>query len=122
MVTTPAGRLRAKFLLHAVGVSWFGVSSPHLRALKVREQARMLECLFDAAIELGATSIAVPGISTGARRFPSELVALLTVGIARRKIIESNLKLTVYFVSYGPVSMRSQFMLARERALSPLVP
>ncbi|KAG8459624.1 hypothetical protein KFE25_000980 [Diacronema lutheri] len=123
VVTTPSfGSLKTKWLLHAVGINWFGTNGlEHLREAKVREQAYLLENIFDAALALGATSIAVPGISTGARRFPPDLVAMLTVGIARRKVLESNFTLTVNFVSFGPVSMAGEFVKARARALTPLV-
>ncbi|HLK10197.1 MAG TPA: O-acetyl-ADP-ribose deacetylase [Candidatus Binatia bacterium] len=75
---TPGGRLRARFVIHAVGPVWRGgrQGEPELLA---RAYRRSLE----VAAEHGLTSLAFPSISTGAYRFPIEAaaaIALRTVG------------------------------------------
>ena len=79
----------------------------------------MLERCFQMAIDHGAKSIAIPGISTGARRFPPDIVALLICQIAKRRIIESGFELKVHCVSYGAVAV--DFARARAGALAQLV-
>lgn len=75
---TRAGRLPARFVIHAVGPVWSGggageselLASAHRRALEV-------------AGELGCRTIAFPALSTGVYGYPPELaapVALAAVG------------------------------------------
>jgi O-acetyl-ADP-ribose deacetylase (regulator of RNase III) len=74
---TGAGRLPARYVLHAVGPVWRGggagepelLASCHRRAIEV-------------AAELGCRSVAFPAISTGAYGYPVELAAPVAVAAA----------------------------------------
>ena len=71
---TTAGRLPARWVIHAVGPVWRGgeegeaelLASAHRRSLEV-------------ALELGARSVAFPAISCGAYGYPAELAAPVAV-------------------------------------------
>lgn len=75
---TGAGRLPARYVIHAVGPIWGGgdrgepelLASAHRRALEVAE-------------ELGCRTIAFPAISTGIYGYPVELAAPIAVASAR---------------------------------------
>jgi O-acetyl-ADP-ribose deacetylase len=74
---TGAGRLTARWVIHAVGPIWRGggegepelLASAHRRALEVGR-------------ELGARSLAFPAISCGIYGYPPERAAPVAVGIA----------------------------------------
>ena len=74
-VITSAGKLRAKYIIHAVGPVWSGGQ---------RGEASQLSSAYRTALELAAAnacgSIALPALSTGAYRFPIEAAARLAVG------------------------------------------
>jgi O-acetyl-ADP-ribose deacetylase len=75
---TGAGRLPARYVIHAVGPMWAGgkhgepalLGSAHRRALEV-------------AVELGCRTVAFPAISTGIYGYPPELAAPVAVAAAR---------------------------------------
>ena len=75
---TGAGKLSAKYVIHAVGPIWSGgdrgepelLASAHRRALEVAE-------------ELDCRIIAFPAISTGIYGYPVELAAPIAVGAAQ---------------------------------------
>ncbi len=67
---TTAGRLRARFVIHAVGPVWHGGSSDEATLLGSAYR-RSLE----VADEKGITSIAFPSLSTGAYRYPPPAAA-----------------------------------------------
>ena len=75
---TTAGRLPARWVVHAVGPVWRGggegeaelLASAHRRALEV-------------AVELGARTVAFPAISCGIYGYPPELAAPVAVGAVR---------------------------------------
>jgi O-acetyl-ADP-ribose deacetylase (regulator of RNase III) len=75
---TTAGRLPARWVIHAVGPVWHGgeageaelLASAHRRALEV-------------ARELGARTVAFPAISCGIYGYPADLAAPVAVGEAR---------------------------------------
>ena len=75
---TTAGRLPARWVIHAVGPVWRGggageteqLASAHRRALEV-------------ARGLGASTVALPAISCGIYGYPPELAAPVAVGTAR---------------------------------------
>lgn len=74
---TGAGRLSARYVIHAVGPIWRGgdhgeaelLTSAHRRALEVAE-------------DLGCRTIAFPAISTGIYGYPAELAAPVAVSAA----------------------------------------
>lgn len=75
---TGAGRLPARYVIHAVGPVWRGgehgepelLASAHRRALEV-------------AAELGCRTIAFPALSTGVYGYPLELAAPVAVATVR---------------------------------------
>lgn len=78
VVTTPGFKLRAKYIIHAVGPFYNEKYSD-----KASEQLRQVHCLaLQAAVEQGCTSISFPAISTGAYRFPLKAAADIAVNVA----------------------------------------
>lgn len=77
-VVTKAGKLRAKWVIHAVGPVWKGGSfgEEMLLASAVLQALRRGE-------DIGATSVALPAISTGIFGFPLEMAAEISVAAAR---------------------------------------
>ena len=75
---TTAGRLPARWVIHAVGPVWRGgghgeeelLASAHRRALEVAEK-------------LGARTVAFPAISCGIYGYPPELAAQVAVGAVK---------------------------------------
>ena len=77
-VVTGAGRLRARWVIHAVGPRWRDGfhGEPALLAAAYRSA-------FDLAAERGCASVAAPSISTGIYGFPVERAAPLALDAAR---------------------------------------
>jgi O-acetyl-ADP-ribose deacetylase (regulator of RNase III) len=75
---TPAYRLQAKWVIHAVGPVWHDGS--------LGERGLLASCYrrsLAVADELGASSVAFPAISTGAYQFPRDLAARIAVETLR---------------------------------------
>ena len=77
-VVTRAGRLKAKWVIHAVGPVWKGgnFGEEMLLASAVLQALRRAE-------DIGAKSIALPAISTGVFGFPIEQAAEISIAAAR---------------------------------------
>ncbi|HEY1250989.1 MAG TPA: macro domain-containing protein [Thermoanaerobaculia bacterium] len=77
-VVTRAGKLKAKWVIHAVGPVWKGgnFGEEMLLASAILQALRRAE-------DIGATSIALPAISTGVFGFPVEQAAEISVAAAR---------------------------------------
>jgi O-acetyl-ADP-ribose deacetylase (regulator of RNase III) len=75
---TGAGRLRARWVVHAVGPVWSG-GGRREDELLASAWRRSLE----VAVELGARSVAFPSISTGAYRFPIDRAAAIALGTVK---------------------------------------
>lgn len=77
-VVTKAGKLRAKWVIHAVGPVWKGgeYGEEMLLASAVRQALRRAE-------DIGATSVAIPALSTGAFGFPMARAAEISIAAAR---------------------------------------
>jgi O-acetyl-ADP-ribose deacetylase (regulator of RNase III) len=76
-VATTAGRLNARWVIHTVGPVW---------AKKTDRSAVLRSCYVESlrvAAELGATSIAVPAISTGLYRWPLDDAARIALDAVR---------------------------------------
>ena len=75
---TPAFRLPAKWVVHAVGPVWYGGK---------RDESRLLEQCYRQVLELalrhGVATIAFPAISTGAYGFPKKQAAAIAVAAMR---------------------------------------
>ena len=88
-LVSPAFGLDADWLCHGVGINWHRAGAKAICA-----QVRLIQRTFLHAAQVGATSIAIPAISTGARCFPTELAALITLAVARAEVTPT-LKLTL---------------------------
>ncbi|ALU91788.1 Appr-1-p processing domain protein [Herbaspirillum rubrisubalbicans M1] len=73
-VATTAGKLPAKYIIHAVGPTWQGGKKGEQELLR----KTYLQCL-NLAKSLGMESISFPNISTGTYRFPKRLAACIAV-------------------------------------------
>jgi O-acetyl-ADP-ribose deacetylase len=75
---TGAGRLPARYVIHAVGPIWSGGDAGE-EALLASAYRRALE----VAEELGCRTVALPALSTGIYGYPPELAAPVAVGAVR---------------------------------------
>jgi O-acetyl-ADP-ribose deacetylase (regulator of RNase III) len=79
-VLTPGFRLKARFVIHAVGPIWYGGGNGEPAVLR-----RTYQTAFSVARgEPSIRSIAFPAISTGAYGFPKELAAEIALEVMRR--------------------------------------
>ena len=78
-VITPAFRLDARFVIHAVGPLWFDGSRGEPDLLE-----RCYESVFRIAQENAVSSLAIPSISTGIYRYPLEQATEIAVDVAKR--------------------------------------
>ena len=74
-VISSGGRLRAKYVIHAVGPVWSGGG---------RGEAELLSSAYRTSLDLAAEhacrSVALPALSTGAYRYPLDAAARVAVG------------------------------------------
>jgi O-acetyl-ADP-ribose deacetylase (regulator of RNase III) len=77
-VITGAGRLHARYVVHAVGPVWHGgtAGEPALLASAYRNSLAL-------AAAHGARTIAFPSLSTGVYGYPLDLAAPVALGVAR---------------------------------------
>ncbi|MSO78369.1 MAG: O-acetyl-ADP-ribose deacetylase [Acidimicrobiia bacterium] len=77
-LATPGFDLPARWIVHAVGPVWFGgdQGEPELLASAYRRS-------LDVAVEVGATSVAFPAISTGIYGYPLEPATRIAVATCR---------------------------------------
>jgi O-acetyl-ADP-ribose deacetylase (regulator of RNase III) len=73
-----AGKLPARWVIHAVGPVWHGGEDGESELLR-----SAYETSFRVACELGARIVTTPSISTGIYRFPLELAAPIAAWAAR---------------------------------------
>ncbi len=78
-VATRAGRLRAKFVIHAVGPSYI----PQEQEWCAEQLGRAYRNSFQLAAEHGCRSIAFPSISTGIFHYPTADAARIALRTAR---------------------------------------
>lgn len=105
---TPAFRLPARWVIHAVGPVYSERNSERCRALLAGVHRAALE----AARDLGARSVAFPAISTGAYRYPvGEAAEVAVRAVADFLAMPSSVEV-VRFVLFGP-----RFFDAWSRAL-----
>jgi O-acetyl-ADP-ribose deacetylase (regulator of RNase III) len=78
---TSGGRLKARYIVHAVGPVWHGGASAERERLAsaYRESVRIAD-------ELGCASIAFPSISTGIFGFPVDIAAPVALDALRREL------------------------------------
>ena len=77
-VATTAGRLAARWVVHAVGPVWQGGGHGEAELLASAHRRS-----FGVAGDLSARTIAFPAISCGLYGYPPELAAPVAVGVAR---------------------------------------
>jgi O-acetyl-ADP-ribose deacetylase (regulator of RNase III) len=108
---TSGGRLRARFVIHAVGPVWRGGAYGE-RELLASAYRRSLE----VAVEHRLASVAFPSISTGAYRFPIEAAARIALETVAAFVTErpGTLRL-IRFVLFTPADLA-----VYERALAAL--
>jgi O-acetyl-ADP-ribose deacetylase (regulator of RNase III) len=82
-VTTGAGRLPAKWLIHAVGPRWHGGSEGEDERLASAWRSALRE-----AVAHGAASVAFPSLATGIYGFPIDRAATLAMAEVRAALGE----------------------------------
>ena len=107
---TPAGRLPARFVIHAVGPIWSGGNA---------EEAPTLASTYRRSIELadanGLETIAFPSISTGIFGYPVERAAPVALAAAHEALSKARSLRKVTFVLFDELTFH-----AYERALKDL--
>jgi O-acetyl-ADP-ribose deacetylase len=93
-------RLKAKYVIHAVGPVWNGGD---------KNEETLLAGCYRSALDLAATnkltSVAYPAISTGIYRFPADLAARVAVGTVAAEIAARPRGITrVVFCCFAPES------------------
>lgn len=94
-VATAAGKLRAKYVFHAVGPVWRGGQQGEAGALA----GAYRKCL-ELALEHGCGSIAFPAISTGVYAYPKDLAAATSLTVVRDFLREKQQPGLVRFVLF----------------------
>jgi O-acetyl-ADP-ribose deacetylase len=87
-------RLKAKYIIHTVGPVWYG---------GCRDEDKILASCYQNCLSLAKEkkigTIAFPGISTGAYKFPKELAAMIAVTETRRFLSENSYPEKVIFIT-----------------------
>ncbi|WP_349294232.1 MULTISPECIES: O-acetyl-ADP-ribose deacetylase [Herbaspirillum] len=94
-VVTTAGKLPAKYVIHAVGPTWQGGEKGEPELLR----KTYLACL-QVARSLKVESISFPNISTGTYRFPKPLAAAIALEAVRSFQSEAGTLKTINFVCF----------------------
>src|SRR5690606_7336151 len=95
-VITTAGKLPAKFVLHAVGPVWKGGRQGEPELLR----SAYRRCL-ELAVENGCKSIALPAISTGIYGYPMDRAAIDSLSEVIEFLRNNPAPLHVRFVLFG---------------------
>lgn len=95
-VATTAGRLNARYVIHAVGPRWLGGSSGEEELL-----ADAYRNSLSLALERGCRTVAFPSLSTGIYGFPGELAAPIAVRTVRNFLREHPGLTEVVFVTFS---------------------
>ncbi len=114
-VISGAGRLTARYVIHAVGPVWQGGDQGEAELL-----ASALWASFDLAREHGCRSLAAPALSTGAYGYPLRPAADVSVRTAARFLGQHQQPEEIRFVLFDAAALRA-FQMALE-ALWPLSP
>jgi O-acetyl-ADP-ribose deacetylase len=103
-------RLRAKYILHAVGPRWHG---------GLHGEWELLSNCYRKCIELvsalGVATIAFPGISTGIRGFPVPIAARVAIDSVGLAVNRAPLLREVLFCCYSMADLRIYRALLAER-------
>ena len=99
---TKGYRLKAKHIIHTVGPVWFG---------GYHDEHEMLASCYQSSLEIAREmkikSLAFPGISTGAYRFPQEMAAFIAVSETRRFLLKNKYPEKVTFVVFSDDSFET---------------
>jgi O-acetyl-ADP-ribose deacetylase len=95
-VSTTAGRLHAKWVIHTVGPVWHGGSDGEDSLL----QSAYSACLKEA-VRLGCGSVSFPAVSTGVYGFPPDRAAALVSSAIKNFISGNETLITIYLVFYS---------------------
>lgn len=99
-VSTAAGDLPARWVIHAVGPVWSGGAS---------REDELLDSAVTAALAraeaLGAASVALPALSTGVYGFPLERAARISVAAARRFAETARTVQRIVFVLFDQMAL-----------------
>ncbi len=101
-VVTKGGNLRAKWVIHAVGPVWKGGSygEEMLLASAVLQALRRAE-------DIGATSVAVPALSTGVFGFPLAQAAEISMAAAKSFAPDAEYVKRIFFCLYDDEAYRA---------------
>ena len=96
-VISGAGKLKARYVIHAVGPVWRGGN---------RAEAQLLAGAYRRSLELAVEhdcqSIAMPALSTGVYGYPMDQAARIALGTAIDFLREHSRPARVRFVLFGP--------------------
>jgi O-acetyl-ADP-ribose deacetylase len=96
-VISSAGRLAARYVIHAVGPIWQGGG---------QDEAELLESAYRSSLELAVEhacrSIALPALSTGAYGFPMDQASRIALATAKGFLERQSRPELVRFVLFGP--------------------
>jgi len=99
---TKGYRLKAKYIIHTVGPVWRG---------GYRDESEMLASCYQSSLEVAKEkkikTLAFPGISTGAYRFPQDLAAMIAINETRRFLNKNKFPEKVTFVTFSDENYES---------------
>ncbi len=101
-VISGAGKLPAKYVIHAVGPVWRGGHSGEADLLRSAYQ-RSLEL----AVEHNCRSVALPALSTGAYGYPMDQAAHVALGTTLKFLRRHGKPELVRFVLFGPAAFEA---------------
>lgn len=101
-VVTGAGRLKAKYVIHAVGPRWRGGGHGEAEALASAYRTSLV-----LAVQHACRTVAFPSISTGIYGYPLELAAPVALGTVRDFLAERAVFEVVRFVLFDEVTLEA---------------
>lgn len=106
---TPGFRLRARFVIHAVGPIWYGGTN---------QEADLLASAYRFSMQLAQrhklASIAFPAISTGIYGYPLDLASEIAAQIVREELLIPNSLNLVTFACFSPAALTAYARLGIE--------
>ena len=88
-------RLKAKYVIHTVGPIWYG---------GIRDEDSLLASCYKTSLEIAREkkikTLAFPGISTGAYRFPIDIAASIALNETKRFLKSNSYPEKVIFVAF----------------------
>ena len=109
-VITPGFRLKARYVIHAVGPVWRGGSRGEEDALRQTYESAFARARENPSIR----SIAFPAISTGAYLFPRERAATIALDVMQRHEREFD-RIVACLFDEGSTTLYRTLLAARDR-------